>query len=239
MYTSTEAIVLQLHPYKDNSAVVKLYTREAGLISCWARSIHSKSSKTKAAILQQLSIINAEIGYKENTNMPQLKEVSVANATPNISTEIEKRSIALFLVEVLLRTLKESSSDIPLYDFIRDSVTLLNDTDKKCSNFHLLFLVRFCDHLGFLPTENYSASRPYFDLQEGVYLEKEPMHPHFLFPSESQCLHNLSSLPIEEFDKAIIPAATRKKLLHGLVDYYRLHLGIIPLKSHLILEEIL
>jgi DNA repair protein RecO (recombination protein O) len=239
MYTSTEAIVLQLHPYKDNSAVVKLYTQQAGLISCWARSIHSKSSKTKAAVLQQLSVINAEISYRENNNMPSLKEISVAYPTPDISLVIEKRSIALFLVEVLLRTLKESSCDIPLYTFIKESVILLNETDKKCSNFHLLFLVRLCDHLGILPTGNFSPGRSFFDLQEGIYLEKEPMHPHFLFPAESECLHILSTLKIEEFDKATIPSPIRKKLLHGLVDYYRLHLGIVPLKSHLILEEIL
>lgn len=239
MYTSAEAIVLQMHPYKDNSAVVKLYTKQMGLVSCWARSIHSKTSKTRAAILQPLSVINAEVSYKENHNMPQLKEISVAVHTPGIQLSIEKSSIALFLTELLLRILKEASPDVPLYSFIKDSVTLLNSTDKKCTTFHLLFVVRLCDHLGFLPQENAFVQNQYFDLQEGVFIAKEPMHPHFLFPAESEYLTKLSSLQMEDFYQPVIPSAIRKKLLYGLLEYFQLHLGISPLKSHLVLEEVL
>jgi DNA repair protein RecO (recombination protein O) len=239
MYSATEAIVLQLHPYKDNSAVVKLYSRQMGLVSCWVRSIRSKTSKTKVAILQPLSIINVDFSHKENNNMPQLKEITVAEHTPNIQLSIEKSSIALFLTELLLRTLKEASQDSPLYSFIRDSVSLLNSTDKKCTNFHLLFLVRYCDHLGFLPQENASVKNLYFDLQEGIFLAKEPMHPHFLAPSESKCLTELALLGMEDFYLPVIPQPIRKKLLHGLLEYFQLHLGISPLKSHLILEEVL
>lgn len=209
-----------------------------GAASCWVRSMHSKSSKTKIALLQPLTIINAEISYKE-TNMPQLREISVAEPTPDIALHIEKSSIALFISELLLHVLKESSHDPALYSFIRESVILLNKTKEKCSNFHLSFLVRLCDHMGILPTENYSSNTCYFDLQAGAYIEKEPMHPHFLHPAECECLHNLSSMKMEEFYIPVISSQVRKKLLHGLLNYYQLHLGITPLKSHLILEEVL
>jgi DNA repair protein RecO (recombination protein O) len=238
MYSSTEAIVLQLHPYKDNSAVVKLYTRQSGLISCWVRSAHNKTSKTKAAIMQSLSIIKAEISYRKNNNLPQLKETSLAQAAHNIQMSVEKRSIAMFLCELLIRTVKESSVDEHLYDFIRDAITLLNETDKGCSNFHILFLVKFSELLGFLPREDFSSGYPYFDLQEGAYVDKEPLHPHFLLPAETKLLNSLSSLSMEEFYKAELTSSERKKLLHGLLEYFRLHLGTAPLKSHLVLEEI-
>lgn len=238
MYSSGEAIVLQLHPYKDNSAIAKLYTRESGLISCWVRSIRSKTTKTKTAILQPLSVIKAVISFKENTNMPTLKEISLSAPTQNISLSIEKSSIALFISELLLHTVKESSQDISLYNFIRQCVILLNETDKKCSNFHIHFMIRFCDHLGFLPKENFDARTPYFDLQDCVYVEKEPMHPYFFFREESQNFDKLSSFKMEDFYISDISSASRKKLLHGMLEYYRIHLGISPLKSHLVLEEV-
>lgn len=238
MYSSTEAIVLQLHPYKDNSAVVKLYTQQNGLISCWVRSIHSKTSKTKAAVMQPLSIIKAEISYRENSKLPQLKEISLAEPTHNIHISVEKSSVAIFLAELLLRTLKESHADVPLYNFIKGSICLLNETDKKCSAFPIMFLVKFSEHLGFLPKEEYSSAHPWFDLQEGAYVDKEPMHPHFLALAESQWLNKISHLSMEEFYAPEIPAQVRKKLLHGMLEYYQLHLGMTPLKSHLVLEEI-
>ncbi|HXB11850.1 MAG TPA: DNA repair protein RecO [Bacteroidia bacterium] len=239
MYTTTEAIVLQLHPYKDKSAVVKLYSAQMGLISCWVGSVHGKKSKTKSAILQPLSLIKAEISYRENNNMPQLKEISVSIHTPNIPMGIEKSSLALFLSELLLHCLKESSSDLPLYSFIKDTVCLLDTTKEKCSNFHIVFLVRLCEHLGLLPDGNYSAQTPYFNLEESTYQKEVPLHPHFLFPAESECLSNVSTLPMEQFYLPTIPSALRKNLLHGLLEYYVLHLGMSPLKSHLILEEVL
>ena len=219
MYSSTEAIALQLHPYKDNSAVVKLYTEKMGLVSCWVRSTHGKSTKTKGVIMRPLSIIKAEISYKETNSMPQLKEIAVATHTQNIALQIEKSSIALFLSELLLHVLKESSNDAPLYSWIKNSILLLNDTDKKCTNFHLLFLIRLCHSMGFLPTENYSPQTPYFDLQDGIYVKNEPMHPHFLRPAESETLHAFSTLEMEEFYIPVVPASVRKNLLRGLLDY--------------------
>ena len=239
MYTTTEAIVLQLHPYKDKSAVVKLYSGQMGLISCWVSSVHGKKSKTKSAILQPLSIIKAEISYRENSNMPQLKETSILVHTPGIPMSIEKSSLALFISELLLRCLKESSPDIPLYSFISEAISLLDTTSEKCSNFHLVFLVRLCEHFGLLPHGNYSPQTPYFNLEESAYQANVPLHPHFLFPAESEFLSKLSSVPMQEFHSLIIPAALRKNILHGLLEYYRLHLGMPPLKSHLVLEEVL
>lgn len=238
MYSSTEAIVLQLHPYKDKSAVVKLYTQQNGLLACWARSIHSKTSKTKAAVMQPLCIINAEISYRENNNLPQLKEISLVEAAHNIHMSVEKRSVALFLAELLLRTLKESHADAPLYSFIKNSILLLNETDKKCSSFHLMFLVKYSEQLGFLPKEEYSSAYPWFDLQEGAYVDKEPMHPHFLPKAESEWLNKLSLLNMEDFYLPEIPSVMRKKLLLGMLEYFQLHLAMSPLKSHLVLEEI-
>lgn len=238
MHYTTEAIVLQLYPYKDNGAVVKLYSRGMGLISCWASSIHKKSSKTKVNLLQPLSIIKAEINDKENASLIQLKEIETLVQTPGISLNIEKSTIAIFLSELLLKLVKESSTDESFYEFIKNSIILLDKTTERCTNFHILFMVVLSDQLGLLPPGNFSAATSYFNLEEGVYQAKSPMHPHFLESAESEWLSKLSSCRLEDFYKVSIPASTRKLLLRGLLEYFELHLAITPLKSHLVLEEI-
>jgi len=238
MYLTTEAIVLQLYPYKDNSAIVKLYTQQSGLISCWAASVHKKTSKTRASLLQPLSLIKAEISHKENNNLVQLKEAEQTIHTPGIALNIEKSSIAIFLAELLLNVLKESSHDEWLFTFIKDSILLLDATKEKCANFHLLFLVRLADHLGLLPKDNHSADMPYFNLEEGIFQRSVPMHPFFLSPVESEWLNKLSALPLERFYEPVIPSNDRKQLLHGLIKYFEIHLAMQPLKSHLVLEEV-
>jgi DNA repair protein RecO (recombination protein O) len=238
MHHTTEAIVLQHYPYKDNGAVVKLYSRQMGLVSCWTPSIHKKTSRTKVNLLQPLSIITAEISDKENNSLLQLKEIESAVQTPGIILNIEKSSIAIFLAELLLKVLKESSTDESLYEFIKDSIIMLDKTIHKCANFHILFIITLSDHIGILAKGNHSTEASYFNLQDGVYQASAPMHPHFLNPSESQWLSRLSSYAMEDFYKPNIPAGERRLLLRGLLEYFELHLAISPLKSHLILEEV-
>ncbi|MGP8217388.1 MAG: DNA repair protein RecO [Bacteroidia bacterium] len=238
MYHTTEAIVLQLYPYKDNNAVVKLYSRNMGIISCWAASVHKKTSKTKASLLQPLSIIKAELSSKGSDNLVQLKEIETSFHTPGIALNIEKSTIAIFLSELLLKTLKESSPDDSLYEFIRHSVLLLDKTNEKCTCFHLLFIIRLSDYFGLLPKGNYSSSESYFNLKEGRYQSRAPLHPHYLNPTESEWLSKLSSQSLENFHETHIAPSSRKLLLKGLLEYFELHLAMSPVKSHLILEEV-
>jgi len=238
MFQTTEAIVLHLYPYKDHNAVVKLFTKSMGPISCWAASIHKKTSKTKANLLQPLSIIKAEINSKGTDSLIQLREIETSVQTPHISLNIEKSTIAMFLAELLLKSLKESTHDETLYDFIRDSILLLDATNERCTNFHLLFLVRLSDHFGLLPKGNYTAATSYFNLQDGIYESSPPLHPHFLSPAESEWLSILSSKSLDKFYEWTIPAPSRRLLLRGLLEYFELHLAMIPLKSHLVLEEV-
>jgi DNA repair protein RecO (recombination protein O) len=238
MHHTTEAIVLQHYPYKDNGAVVKLYSRHQGIISCWAQSIHKKTSKTKVNLLQPLTIVKAEINDKENNSLIQLKELEVAVHTPAIALHIEKSTIAIFLSELLLKLLKESVSDESLYLFIRDAIVLLDSTTEKCANFHIVFIIALSNHLGLLPNANHTAETSYFNLKDGIYQNQMPMHPHFLNPAESEWLSKLSEYEMEDFYKPVIPAASRKLLLRGLLEYFELHLAITPLKSHLVLEEV-
>ncbi len=238
MFTTTEAIVLQLYPYKDKNAVVKLYSAQLGLTTCWVNSVHGKKSRTKAAFLQPFSIINAEISHKENSNLSQLKEIGLAALTQHIRGSIDKGAIALFLSELLMRCLKEASPDPPLYLFLRESILLLDGTNEKCNNFHLIFLIRLCDQLGFLPSTGYHANTPFFNLEESIYQKTIPCHPHFLDSDTSRLLSELSAVPMHQFHQPQIPLQVRRKLVKNLLEYFTIHTGMSPLKSHLVLEEL-
>lgn len=238
MNYTTEAIVLQFYPYKDHAAVVKLYSRTSGLITCWAPSIHKKTSRTKINLLQPLSIIRAEISAKENNNLVKLNGIETAVHTPEIACNIEKSAIAMFLSELLLKLIHESSADDILYTFIRNSVILLAKTTGTCANFHILFMINIAAHSGLLPAVNFSSGKPYFNLQDGIYHAEPTPHPHFLHPDESQWLSILSACKMDDFYKPSIPAHCRKTLLKGLLEFFELHLALPPLKSHRVLEEV-
>jgi DNA repair protein RecO (recombination protein O) len=238
MFHSVEAIVLQLIPHKDHNAIVKLFTRESGLASCWISSLKSKSSGIRKAGLQPLTIINAIIDQRETKQLSTLKEMQISFFPSNINNMIEKSAIAIFIAELLSHSIKETATDELLYNFLKESIILLNDTDKKCANFHIVFMLNLSNHLGLLPNNSFSPQTPYLNLEEGNYQAKTPLHKAFLYPDESECISKLSALPMLSFSSAEISPIIRKNILHGLLKYFEIHTGMAPLKSHLVLEEV-
>ncbi len=69
-----------------------------------------------------------------------------------IDTDPYKRTIALFISEVLYHVLRHPMSDEPMFDFIAQSIQELDETDKP-QNFHLSFLVGLAAKLGFAMSE--------------------------------------------------------------------------------------
>jgi DNA repair protein RecO (recombination protein O) len=63
-------------------------------------------------------------------------------------TDPYKRTIALFLSEVLFHTLRHPMVDEPMFDFLVQAVRALDETDEP-QNFHLSFLIGFAARLGF------------------------------------------------------------------------------------------
>lgn len=238
MFRSVEAIVLQLIPHKDHSAVVKFFTRDSGLTSCWINSLRGKSSGIRSASLQPLTIVNAVITQRETRQLSTLKEMQLAFFPSNISNTIEKSAIAIFITELLSHIIKESEADDLLFDFLKESISLLDSTTEKCANFHLVFMLNLSNQMGLLPKNSFSAQTPYLDLEEGTYQARTPMHKAFLYPDESEYISKLSAVGMESFATVSIPPALRKSILHGLLKYFEIHTGMAPLKSHLVLEEV-
>jgi len=238
VFHSVEAIVLQLIPHKEHNAIVKLFTRESGLVSCWINSIRSKSSGIRSSGLQPLTIIHAVIDQRDNKQLSALKEMQISFFPSGISNNIEKSAIAIFMAELLSHSIKEPETDTSLYDFLREAIVLLNDTNDKCANFHIVFMLNLSHQLGLLPKNSFTTQTPYLNLEEGNYQAKASSHAPFLFPDESECVSKLSALPMESFANAEISSRLRKNILHGLLKYFEIHTGMAPLKSHLVLEEV-
>ena len=69
-----------------------------------------------------------------------------------IDSDPYKRTIALFISEVLYHVLRHPMSDEPMFDFIAQSIQALDETDEP-QNFHLSFLVGLAARLGFAMSE--------------------------------------------------------------------------------------
>ncbi len=169
MRVSDKAIILQAIRYGDKKHILKLYTRHNGLLTVAAATSKASSSKIKPAGILPLNLVSVELVLKQNKDVHQLTEVAPYAILNHIPLSLSKLTIAQFLNEILLKSLKEQSANLHLFEFIETCLRLLNDLEQDYQNLHLYFLTELTRYLGFEPQNNYSASRPFFDCRDGQF----------------------------------------------------------------------
>lgn len=237
MRVSDKAIVLQAIKHGDNKYILKLFAQHNGLLTVATATSKSPSSKIKSANILPLSLVNVELILKQNKEIHQLTEVSSYCIHTNISGSLQRLSIAQFLNEVLIKTLKEQSANTHLYEFIETCFKFLDDSESGYENLHLYFLIELTKYLGFEPQNNYTLNSSYFDCREGRFTSMSLALPLGLSKEDSLLFSEF--LKINSL-KEKISNAQRKTLLECLLAYYRLHIpGFNEVKSLEVLKEVI
>jgi DNA repair protein RecO (recombination protein O) len=236
MRISDKAIVLQAIRHGDKKFILKIFSRHHGTIAVAASIGKSSSSKIKSSAILPLSLIDVELIIKQNKEIHQLTEASCYYVSTRISTSFTKLSIAQFLNEILIKTLKEQSSNTHLYEFVETCLKFLNDTQEESINLHLYFLAELTKYLGFEPQNNYNAKTPFFDCREGRFSSVGLTMPLGLNETDSFLFSEF--LKINSL-KTGISNSQRRTLLEILLAYYKLHIpGFNEVKSLEVLKEI-
>jgi DNA repair protein RecO (recombination protein O) len=240
MLQKTRGIVLHSLKYGDNGLVTAIYTEAFGRMSFIMQGIHGKKSPVKANLLRQLSLLEMEVDYKPGRELQRVREVKNISPFGSIPFGIVKSSQALFLAELLHKVLREEESGKELFEFLFQSIQVLDLMEDGTSNFHLLFLIQLTRYLGFAPTRNYSDSNQYFDMIAGTFVLTPPSHPWFLTTSLSAMLSRLLEVSFRNLPDFKPETELRDQMLNVVLDYYGIHLGNpLHLKSLAVLKEVL
>ena len=143
MYTTTDAIVLSLQPHSDKAHLLHAYTRAGGRIKYMVYGIGRTNTSGRYTPLSILQL---------TTDERSIRTAQLTFVPRTIDTDPYKRTIALFISEVLYHVLRHPMSDEPMFDFISQSIQALDETDEP-QNFHLSFLVGLAAKLGFAMSE--------------------------------------------------------------------------------------
>ncbi len=103
MQVKTEGIVFHSLKYSDNSAIVTIFTRRFGRVAYMIYGRGKRKSSWKPAFFQPLSIVELEVSHDMRKNIQQMKDVRVLVPYQSLTIDPLKRSIAMFIAEVLLK----------------------------------------------------------------------------------------------------------------------------------------
>jgi len=239
MIQSTRGIVLKYVPYSETSIIVKIFTENFGLQSFIIKGVGSKKSGSKLAIFQPLNLVEFAVNHNENKSIHYLKDPNLSFHYQSIPLDLNKRSILFFLVELLYKTLKEEAEDKPLFEWLFNTLTWFDLSEKNILNFHLIFMIQLSRFLGFSPKDKHKRENYFFDIIEGEFTDQQPSHPQYISGNNAKQLLALYNCSFEESDHIKISNSDRRKILDLLVSFYQIHMpGFGEMKSLEVLKVI-
>ena len=244
MTYKTKGIVLRAIKYGETSLVVTIYTELFGLQTYMVNGARTaKRSGTKAAMFQPAAILDLEVYHNDQKSMQRIKECSWAFLYNHLFSDVIKNCIALYMVELLQKTLKHPESNSDLFYFCEDSLLQLDAAEKNiAANFALFFSLHLADFFGFkINSSNLKNKEIYLDLKEGEFVLQQPVHPNFILGQHASVTAELLKTRIPaELDQLKLNKQTRRELLLKYQDYYALHIHDFgKLKTLQVLNEVL
>lgn len=229
MLQKTKGVALSYIRYRETSIIARVYTEEFGLQSYIINGVRSSKNKNnKIALFQPLTLLDMVVYYKEDRDLHRLSEVKTNYPFQSLPFDVAKTSMALFVTELLTKTLKEETGSPVLFRFLVESVLFLEDARTNYENFHLAFLLKLASFLGFGP-EN--AREFENQLRENSY--------PFL-PDEAIDAGVTTLIRYPYGTPTNLNRVQRNELLDALVAYYRVHIDSLgEIKSLPVLREVL
>ncbi|GHT77819.1 DNA repair protein RecO [Bacteroidia bacterium] len=239
MLQKTRAIVLYNMNYSDAYSIVHVYTEEFGVASYLTARAKSRKTKVPKSLFHALAVIDLEVEHQNLREINRIKEAKAHIPLISLLCNPVKSAISIFLAEFISKVVREIQPNKFLFDYIFQSLQVLDLTEKSFANFHLVFMIRMSQFLGFYPDATNYEKGMFFDLQNGIFIACKPNHPHFLHPGEALVFYYLLRMDYENMSNFKFSRHERKEIIERILEYYRLHLSTLPeIKSLEILHEV-
>lgn len=240
MLHKTRGIVLKTTDYGESSVIVQVFTEKLGLQSYIINGVKKPRAKISRNMLQPLHLLDMVVYHKAAGNVQRISELKTSPVLQTIPYDMVKSSMAMFLNEVLYKSIKQQTADEHMFDFVFSAIAWLDHQHEGLPNFHLLFLAKLTRYLGFYPDRYLLNEADYFDLKDGVFKKYKPDSILYLSPPHTQNFVRLLQCSFENLALLKFSNDERRYLIAKLLEYYALHIESFGnIRSHEILEEVL
>ncbi|MVN78411.1 DNA repair protein RecO [Hymenobacter sp. HMF4947] len=239
MQIKTRGIVLSFLKYRETSIIARVYTEQRGVQSYLVNGVRKAKPPGRIALFQPLTLLEL-VAYvpRQGGSLTRLSEFRCAEPYRSLPYDMRKSSVALFLSEVLGKSVREEEENPALFRFLHDSILAFDEQTVGTENFALLFLLHLANYLGF-------GAETGGEIIDQVALAGPA-------PVGSGLGNGPATLRLREFEQyfdellrapagtAIPNGTVRRELLAVLIRYYQLHVeNMGEIKSLDILSEVL
>ena len=239
MQHKTRGVVLYSRPYSDAYSIALIYTEEFGPVSYLVSRSKGKRTSVAKSLFHPLAVLNLETDHQNLREIQRIKEAKIHLNSLSLLQDPIKTSICIFLAEFLSKVLREIHPNRGLFEYLMQSVWILNLSSGNYANFHLSFMLRLTSFLGFYPDTGTYSPNAFFDMQNGIFVCFKPSSSYFLNPDESAVFYRLLRMNYNNMKAFRFSGRERRLIIDRILEYYRIHLiNFSEIKSLDILHEV-
>ncbi len=239
----TSAIILKTTKYGETSLVVSAFTELFGVQTYMVNGVRTnKKTGLKASLYQPASVVDMEVYHNEKKTLHRIRECNRKHIFMNVLSDVVKNSIAVFMMELMYKLLKQPEPNADLFYFCEDTLLQLDEAPANiAANLPLFFTLHLSSFFGFKIDDNYSEENCFLDLQEGNFIPERPHHTHFLSGENAMLSSELLKIMIPaELSQLKMNKLKRRELLAKYMDYYALHINEFGImKTLMVMQEVL
>lgn len=223
MLEKLNGIVLHVLRYSDKNSIAHILTDRCGRMAFLLPQGATKNARIRNAMFMPLNIIEFEAKIIPGKDLHSFRDARNISTLTGIYSDPIKNAIAMFMSELLTRSIQESEENISLFRFIKTSIELLNEIEIGVANFHIWFLYNLGAFLGIQPDIETYNDGYWFDMANGVFTSERPLHNHHLTPKDAPVILLLSRMTSRNLHHFRFNRSQRGEILDIALNYYRLH----------------
>ncbi|HXB92549.1 MAG TPA: DNA repair protein RecO [Puia sp.] len=224
----THGIVLKIVKYGETSLIVTIFTELFGIQSYLVNGVRTSSRKGhgKANLFQPAAILDLVVYHNELKHLQRISDFKWAIVYQHIYFDVLKNAVASYMVELVLKCLKQPEPNPDLFSFIEDAFLHLDTSEGRIlANFPLFFTLHLAGFFGLQIEDIHSESNPILDLREGRFVDQLPQHPYLLDGVYSSFTAQLLRVrQPAELRELALNQDTRRTLLQAYRIFYALHI---------------
>ena len=162
MKYKTKGIVFNFVKFRESSVIARIYTAQFGLKNYIINNVRSSKPRYPVSYFQPMTLLDMVVYNKNHADINRIAEIKCWHPYKSIPYNVIKSSVALFITEILYKTLREEEANPELYNFMEESLLFYDNVQEPSMNFHLQFLFKYARFQGIEPlkTQNHTRKGP-------------------------------------------------------------------------------
>jgi DNA repair protein RecO (recombination protein O) len=227
MKYKTRGIVFNYIKFRESSIIARIYTDHFGLKNYIVNSVRTSKPRYPISYFQPLTMLDLIVYNREFNEINRIAEIKCSYAYKSVPYNIIKSTVAVFVTELLYKTLREEETNPELYRFLEDSLLYFDRVENDFMNFHLQFLFKYARFHGIEPIR---ISDMVHEIESNNFLVSIPRR-------DFEKIDHLIESPYDS--KIIISNDLRRRILTMIILFYQIHFDHLKdLKSFKVLMEV-